>query len=79
MAVAGTTARGVEYGDRITFSDSGNLVISSDDENEIDDAFKRLVAEAPNGERNRFQLVVFDDAGEVVVRGAPGKRFPPPA
>jgi hypothetical protein len=62
----------------MTFSifDSGNLVVSSDDEAEIVDAFKRLTADAPADEHDRYQLVAFDAAGNVVFDCAPGERIP---
>jgi len=65
----------------MTFSifDSGNLIVSSEDERESVDAFKRLAAEAPDGRRDRYQLIGFDDAGEVVFDRAPATRFPPAA
>ena len=56
--------------------DSGNLVVSSDDEVEIVGAFKRLATEAPADERDRYQLVAFDAAGNVVFDCAPGERIP---
>lgn len=62
----------------MTFSifDSGNLVMSSDDESEIVDAFKRLVAEAPDSERDRYQLIAFDSVGNVIFDCAPGECIP---
>jgi hypothetical protein len=56
--------------------DSGNLVVSSDREGEVVDAFKRLAAEAPASELDRYQLVAFDDTGKVVFDCAPGERIP---